>query len=84
MASGFWAMPMTHKPEHISAFVISSGTECLSGKNAPLIYQQMLDNCRWGFVRLPLEEEVKVDTEVLEFLAIKAENKVERQEFFST
>ncbi|OWZ10906.1 LOW QUALITY PROTEIN: reverse transcriptase [Phytophthora megakarya] len=32
-------------------------------KNAPLIYQQLLDNCRWGFVRLPPEDERVVDPE---------------------
>ncbi|KAE8991071.1 hypothetical protein PR001_g21331 [Phytophthora rubi] len=41
-------------------------------KNAPLIYQQMLDNCLWGFVRLPASEEDQVDADVLEFLGIQA------------
>ncbi|KAJ0389869.1 hypothetical protein P43SY_010573 [Pythium insidiosum] len=34
-------------------------------KNAPLVYQQMLDNCLWGFVRLPPELEASVEPEVL-------------------
>ncbi|OWZ05130.1 hypothetical protein PHMEG_00022842 [Phytophthora megakarya] len=36
----------------------------------PLIYQQVLDNCLWGFVRLPPEEERLVDRKVLVFLEI--------------
>ncbi|OWZ20434.1 reverse transcriptase [Phytophthora megakarya] len=37
-------------------------------KNAPLMYQQVIDNCLWGFVRLPPEEEAEVDQEVLDYL----------------
>ncbi|KAJ0391919.1 hypothetical protein ATCC90586_011069 [Pythium insidiosum] len=32
-------------------------------KNAPLVYQQMLDDCLWGFVRLPPELEAEVEPE---------------------
>ncbi|OWY95545.1 LOW QUALITY PROTEIN: reverse transcriptase [Phytophthora megakarya] len=45
-------------------------------KNAPLIYQQPLDNCLWGFVRLPQDEERLVDPEVLEFLGISPEDSI--------
>ncbi|OWZ22895.1 LOW QUALITY PROTEIN: reverse transcriptase [Phytophthora megakarya] len=78
MASGFWAVPMTVGAQLISAFIcplvhfkwkrMSFGL-----KNAPLTYQQLLDNCLWSFVRLPPEEERLVDPEVLEFLGISPE-----------
>jgi hypothetical protein len=35
-------------------------------KNAPLIYQQILDNCLWGFVRLPPLLEADIEPDVLE------------------
>ncbi|KAE9289443.1 hypothetical protein PR003_g25555 [Phytophthora rubi] len=78
MASGFWAVPMTLRAQHISAFICPLGhfqwTRMPFGlKNAPLIYQQMLDNCLWGFVRLPPGEEAQVDPDVLQFLGLKAE-----------
>ncbi|POM72083.1 Reverse transcriptase, partial [Phytophthora palmivora] len=37
-------------------------------KNSPLVYQAVINNCLWGFVRLPPEEEKLVDSDVLEFL----------------
>ncbi|POM59766.1 reverse transcriptase [Phytophthora palmivora] len=43
-------------------------------KNAPLVYQAMLDNCLWGFVRLSPEEEAEVDADVLEFLQLKPQD----------
>ncbi|OWY91133.1 hypothetical protein PHMEG_00040419 [Phytophthora megakarya] len=39
-------------------------------KNAPLIYQSVINNCLWGFVRLPPEEEAEVDQDVLDFLVL--------------
>ncbi|KAJ0389542.1 hypothetical protein ATCC90586_011704 [Pythium insidiosum] len=39
-------------------------------KNAPLVYQQMLDNCLWGFVRLPPELEAEVEPEVMSALGL--------------
>ncbi|OWZ12144.1 LOW QUALITY PROTEIN: reverse transcriptase [Phytophthora megakarya] len=42
-------------------------------KNAPLIYQSVINNCVWRFVRLPPEEEAMVDPEVLEFLNLKSQ-----------
>ncbi|KAE8964204.1 hypothetical protein PR001_g29132, partial [Phytophthora rubi] len=82
MASGFWAVPMTLRAKHISAFICPLGhfqwTRMPFGlKNAPLIYQQMLDNCLWGFVRLPASEEAQVDADVLEFLGIQVGDSVE-------
>ncbi|KAE8969432.1 hypothetical protein PR001_g27503 [Phytophthora rubi] len=78
MASGYWAVPMTLRAQHISAFICPLGhfqwTRMPFGlKAAPLIYQQMLDNCLWGFVRLPPGEEAQVDPDVLQFLGLKAE-----------
>ncbi|OWZ04344.1 reverse transcriptase [Phytophthora megakarya] len=37
-------------------------------KNALLIYQQMINNWLWGFVRLSPEEEALVDQDVLDYL----------------
>ncbi|OWZ05332.1 reverse transcriptase [Phytophthora megakarya] len=79
MASGFWAVPMTARAQLISAFICQLGHfqwKCMPFglKNAPLIYQQLLDNCLWGFVRLPPAEERLVDPEVLEFLGISHED----------
>ncbi|OWY91727.1 reverse transcriptase [Phytophthora megakarya] len=69
MASGFWAVPMTARAQLISAFICPLGhfqwkRMPFGLKNAPLIYQQLLDNCLWGFVRLPPEEERLVDPEM--------------------
>jgi len=71
MASGFWAVLMTQRAKHISAFVCPLGhfqwvRMPFGLKNAPLIYQQVIDNCLWGFVRLPPHLESEVDPEVLE------------------
>ncbi|POM65343.1 Hypothetical protein PHPALM_18954, partial [Phytophthora palmivora] len=66
MASGFWAIRMTERARLISAFICPFGhfqwvRMPFGLKNAPLVYQAMLDNCLWGFVRLPPEEEAEVD-----------------------
>ncbi|OWZ01312.1 reverse transcriptase [Phytophthora megakarya] len=69
MASGFWAVRMTERAKLISAFVCPMP---FGLKNAPLIYQGIINKCLWGFVRLPPpEEEAKVDSEVLEFLNLE-------------
>ncbi|POM72654.1 Hypothetical protein PHPALM_10596 [Phytophthora palmivora] len=54
-ASGFWAIMMTQRARKISAFVCALGHfEWLrmpfGVKNAPMIYQRMIDNALWGFV----------------------------------
>ncbi|OWY95905.1 LOW QUALITY PROTEIN: hypothetical protein PHMEG_00033968 [Phytophthora megakarya] len=72
MASGFWAVRMTKRAKLISAFVCPFGhfqwlRMPFGLKNAPLIYQSIINNCLWGFVCLPPEEEALVDQEVLEF-----------------
>ncbi|KAE9003691.1 hypothetical protein PR001_g17911 [Phytophthora rubi] len=84
MASGFWAVSMTLRAKHISAFICPLGhfqwTRMPFGlKNAPLIYQQMLDTCLWGFVRLPASEETQVDADVLKFLGIRPESSDEEE-----
>ncbi|OWY90296.1 LOW QUALITY PROTEIN: reverse transcriptase, partial [Phytophthora megakarya] len=64
MASGFWAIKMTERASlRMSWIRMPFGL-----KNAPLIYQQVINNCLWGFVRLPPEEEAEVDQEVLDYL----------------
>ncbi|KAE8979760.1 hypothetical protein PF005_g24152 [Phytophthora fragariae] len=55
-ASGFWAVMMTRRARKISAFVCALGQfEWLRMpfglKNAPMIYQRMIDNALWGFVQ---------------------------------
>ncbi|KAG3022244.1 hypothetical protein PC119_g9358 [Phytophthora cactorum] len=55
-ASGFWAVMVTRRARKISAFVWALGHfEWLrmpfGVKNAPMIYQQMINNALWGFVQ---------------------------------
>ncbi|ETO58903.1 hypothetical protein F444_22721, partial [Phytophthora nicotianae P1976] len=55
-ASGFWAIMMTLRAHKVSAFVCALGHfEWLRMpfglKNAPMIYQRMIDNALWGFVQ---------------------------------
>ncbi|KAE9320087.1 hypothetical protein PR003_g17816 [Phytophthora rubi] len=55
-ASGFWAIMMTRRARRISSFVCALGHfEWLRMpfglKNAPMIYQRMIDNALWGFVQ---------------------------------
>ncbi|KAE8898041.1 hypothetical protein PF010_g22096 [Phytophthora fragariae] len=55
-ASRFWAVMMTRRARKISAFVCALGHfEWLRMpfglKNAPMIYQRMIDNALWGFVQ---------------------------------
>ncbi|OWZ07836.1 LOW QUALITY PROTEIN: reverse transcriptase [Phytophthora megakarya] len=76
MASGFWAIQMTERVKLISAFFCPFGhfqwiRMPFGLKNAPLVYQSVINNCLWGIVRLPPEEEPKVDRDVLEFLLMK-------------
>lgn len=75
MASGFWAISMTERAKLISAFICPLGhfqwvRMPFGLKNAPLIYQKVIDNCLWGFVRLPPWLEKEVDSEVLEFFGV--------------
>ncbi|GMF22021.1 unnamed protein product [Phytophthora fragariaefolia] len=74
-ASGFWAIRMTERAKLISAFVCPFGhfqwvRMPFRLKNAPLVYQAVINNCLWGFVRLCPEEEAEVDQDLLEFLGL--------------
>ncbi|KAE8971015.1 hypothetical protein PR002_g26949 [Phytophthora rubi] len=76
MASGFWAIRMTERAKLIPAFVCPFGhfqwvRMPFGLKNAPLVYQAVINNCLWGFVRLPPEEEAEVDQDVLDFLQLE-------------
>ncbi|GMG14712.1 unnamed protein product [Phytophthora fragariaefolia] len=56
MASGFWVVPMTHRARLISAFITPLGLfEWLRMPfglcNAPQIYQRLIDNALYGFLR---------------------------------
>ena len=55
MASGFWVVEMTERARAISAFITPSGLfEWLRMhfglKNAPLIYQRLIDNAFYGYL----------------------------------
>ncbi|GMG17587.1 unnamed protein product [Phytophthora fragariaefolia] len=55
-ASGFWAVMMTRRARWIPAFVCALGHfEWLRMpfglKNAPMIYQRLIDNALWGYVQ---------------------------------
>jgi hypothetical protein len=76
MASGFWAVLMTQRAKHISAFVCPLGhfqwvRMPFGLKNAPLIYQQVIDNALWGYVRLPPHLEAEVEPEVMAALGLE-------------
>ncbi|OWZ01870.1 reverse transcriptase [Phytophthora megakarya] len=69
MASGFCAIQMTERVKLISAFVCPFGHFqwiWMPLDSRTLVYQSVMNNCIWGFVRLPPEE----DRDVLEFLKL--------------
>ncbi len=60
MASGFWVIPMTPRAQAISAFITPFGLFQWNRmpfglKNAPQIYQRMLDNALYNLLRIPPE-----------------------------
>ncbi|OWY92434.1 reverse transcriptase [Phytophthora megakarya] len=62
MASGFWVVKMTDRARLISAFITPFGLFEWSRmpfglKNAPQIYQRMIDNALYGFIRIPKSED---------------------------
>ncbi|OWY96002.1 reverse transcriptase [Phytophthora megakarya] len=62
MASGFWVVKMTDRARLISAFIIPFGLfewnrMPFGLKNAPQIYQRMIDNALYGFTRIPKSED---------------------------
>ena len=57
MASGFWVVEMTERARLISAFITPRGLfEWLRMpfglKNAPQIYQRLIDNALYGFLKI--------------------------------
>ncbi|KAE8999476.1 hypothetical protein PR002_g18440 [Phytophthora rubi] len=57
MASGFWVVSMTDRARMISAFITPFGlfewNRMLFGlKNAPQIYQRLIDNALYGFLKI--------------------------------
>ncbi|OWZ08990.1 reverse transcriptase [Phytophthora megakarya] len=79
MASVFWAVRMTKRAKLISAFTCPFGyfqwvRMPFELKNAPLFYQQMIQNCLWGFVRLSPEEEALVGQDVLDNLKLNPQS----------
>ncbi|OWY93079.1 reverse transcriptase [Phytophthora megakarya] len=75
MANGFWVVKISERAKLISTLVCPFGHfqwACMPFglNNAPLIYQSVTNNCLWGFVRLPPEEEAEVDQDVLDFLGL--------------
>ncbi|OWZ02052.1 reverse transcriptase [Phytophthora megakarya] len=62
MASGFWVVKMTDRARLISAFVTPFGLfewnrMPFGLKNAPQIYQRMIDNALYGFTRIPKSDD---------------------------
>ncbi|KAE9282869.1 hypothetical protein PR003_g27291, partial [Phytophthora rubi] len=58
MASGFWVVSMTDRARAISAFITPFGLfewnhMPFGLKNAPQIYQRLIDNALYGFLRIP-------------------------------
>jgi hypothetical protein len=44
------------------------GPDAIRTQECPLLYKAVINNCLWGFVRLPPDEEAEVDPDVLAFL----------------
>jgi ribonuclease HI len=83
-ASGFWATEMTKRARAISAFVCALGhfewrRMPFGLKNAPMIYQRMIDNALWGFVK-PKDGWMKnVNHGVYQELLKEAEENLEKE-----
>ncbi|OWY96985.1 reverse transcriptase [Phytophthora megakarya] len=57
MASGFWAVTMTDRAREISAFItpfglFEWGRMPFGLKNTPQIYQRLVDNALYGFLKI--------------------------------
>uniref|UniRef100_H3H7Z8 Reverse transcriptase domain-containing protein n=1 Tax=Phytophthora ramorum TaxID=164328 RepID=H3H7Z8_PHYRM len=71
MASGFWVVSMTERARKISAFVTPFGlfewTRMPFGlKNAPQIYQRLIDNALYGYLRISPDRDHTEPTDVFE------------------
>uniref|UniRef100_H3H8X6 Reverse transcriptase domain-containing protein n=1 Tax=Phytophthora ramorum TaxID=164328 RepID=H3H8X6_PHYRM len=71
MASGFWVVSMTERARKISALVTPFGlfewTRMPFGlKNAPQIYQRLIDNALYGYLRISPDRDHAEPTDVFE------------------
>uniref|UniRef100_H3H9I8 Reverse transcriptase domain-containing protein n=1 Tax=Phytophthora ramorum TaxID=164328 RepID=H3H9I8_PHYRM len=71
MASGFWVVSMTERARKISAFVTPFGlfewTRMPFGlKNAPQIYQRLIDNALYGHLRISASHDLSTPIDVFE------------------
>ncbi|POM74738.1 Reverse transcriptase, partial [Phytophthora palmivora] len=71
MASGFWVVPKTDRTRSISAFITPFGLfewnrMPFGLKNAPQIYQRLLDNALYGFVKVTQDQDRSERKDVFE------------------
>ncbi|POM64179.1 LOW QUALITY PROTEIN: Reverse transcriptase [Phytophthora palmivora] len=71
MASGFWVVPMTDRARSISAFItpfeLFEWNRMPFGlRNAPQIYQRLLDNALYGFVKVTQDQNRSDQKDVFE------------------
>ncbi|OWZ04605.1 reverse transcriptase [Phytophthora megakarya] len=71
MASGFWVVPMTDRAREISAFITPFGLFEWSRMpfgltNAPQIYQRLVDNALYGFLKISRSGDAGATTDVLQ------------------
>ncbi|OWZ01621.1 LOW QUALITY PROTEIN: reverse transcriptase [Phytophthora megakarya] len=71
MASGFWVVPMTDRAREISAFITPFGLFEWSRmpfglKNDPQIYQRLVDNALYGFLKIPRSGDAGNTTDVFQ------------------
>ncbi|OWY99987.1 reverse transcriptase, partial [Phytophthora megakarya] len=71
MASGFWVVPMTDRAREISAFITPFGLfewrhMPFGLKNAPQIYQRLVDNALYGFLKISRSGDAGATTNVFQ------------------
>ena len=60
MASGFWVVKMTESARKFSAFITPSGLSsygCLRAQNAAQIYQRLIGNALYGYLKIGARSE---------------------------